>query len=64
MEKYSIEMITRALNDHQVKYLIAGGLAVVAHGYVRFTIELKSLAGRPQDLMDIAQLRKLRENCP
>jgi hypothetical protein len=28
MEKHSIEMITRALNDHQVKYLIAGGLAV------------------------------------
>ena len=165
MEKHSVEMIARALNDHQVKYLIAGGLAVVAHGYVRFTadidlilamdrqnllaavaaltalnyrprapvafelfadpesrkqwieeitvfslsspdhpateidlfvdppltfteaysralqleiapgivaafcsiddlIELKSLAGRPQDLMDIAKLRKLRENCP
>jgi hypothetical protein len=167
MEKHSIEMIARALNDHQVKYLIAGGLAVVAHGYVRFTadidimlamdrrnllaavaaltalnyrprapvlfdlfadpesrkrwieekgitvfslsspdhpateidlfvdpplifaeaysralqleiapgivaafcsiddlIELKSLVGRPQDLMDIAQLRKLQENCP
>ncbi len=167
MEKHSIEMIARSLNDNQVKYLIAGGLAVVAHGYVRFTadidlilamdrqnllgavaalttlnyrprapvafelfadpesrrqwieekgitvfslsspdhpateidlfmdpplafaeayskalhleiapgivgtfcslddlIELKSLAGRPQDLMDIAELRKLRRNYP
>jgi len=40
MEKHSIESIVQALNNHQVRYLIAGGLAVVAHGYVRFTADL------------------------
>ena len=40
MEKSSIEQIVRALNEHQVRYLIVGGLAVVAHGYVRFTADV------------------------
>jgi hypothetical protein len=40
MEKHSIELIVSALNNHQVQYLIAGGLAVVAHGYVRFTADI------------------------
>jgi hypothetical protein len=40
MEKTSVEAIVAALNSHQVQYLIAGGLAVVAHGYVRFTADL------------------------
>lgn len=43
MEKHSIELIVRELNDRQVKYLIAGGLAVVAHGYVRFTADIDLL---------------------
>ncbi len=43
MEKHSIEAIVRALTDRQVKYLIAGGLAVVAHGYVRFTADIDLL---------------------
>jgi hypothetical protein len=37
MEKHSLELIVSSLNRHEVKFLIAGGLAVVAHGYVRFT---------------------------
>lgn len=37
MQLRSIETIFRALNDAQVKYLVVGGLAVVAHGYVRTT---------------------------
>ena len=37
MEKRSIEAIVGALNAAQVRYLIAGGLAVVAHGHVRLT---------------------------
>jgi hypothetical protein len=45
MEKHSIEIIVSALNKHQVKYLIAGGLAVVAHGYVRFTADIDLLLG-------------------
>jgi hypothetical protein len=37
MEKRSIEAIVGALNADQVRYLIAGGLAVIAHGHVRLT---------------------------
>jgi hypothetical protein len=33
----SFEAIVRALNAAGVRYLIAGGLAVNAHGYLRFT---------------------------
>lgn len=40
MERRSVEAIVRALNDAGVRYLIAGGLAVVAHGYVRFTADI------------------------
>ena len=40
MQKASVESIVSALNQHQVRYLIVGGLAVVAHGYVRFTADL------------------------
>jgi predicted nucleotidyltransferase len=43
MEKHSVELIVHGLNTHQVKYLIAGGLAVVAHGYVRFTADVDLL---------------------
>lgn len=37
MKLDSVEAIVRALNDAEVRYLIAGGLAVNAHGYLRFT---------------------------
>ncbi len=37
MQQASVRAIIRALNEAHVDYLIAGGLAVVAHGYVRFT---------------------------
>ncbi len=40
MERRSVEAIVRALNEGAVRYLIAGGLAVVAHGYVRFTADV------------------------
>ncbi len=40
MERRSVEAIVQALNDAGVRYLIAGGLAVVAHGFVRFTADL------------------------
>ena len=40
MEQRSIEAIVQALNAAGARYLIAGGLAVVAHGYVRFTADL------------------------
>lgn len=37
MKLASVEAIFRALNDAGVRYLVAGGLAVNAHGYLRFT---------------------------
>jgi len=40
MERRSLEAIVRALDAAGVRYLIAGGLAVVAHGYVRLTADV------------------------
>lgn len=40
VRKSTVEAILRALNEASVRYLIAGGLAVVAHGYVRFTADV------------------------
>ena len=40
MERHSVESVVRELNAASVRYLIAGGLAVVAHGYVRFTADV------------------------
>jgi hypothetical protein len=37
MEVRTVEAITQALNKADVKYLIVGGIAVNAHGYVRLT---------------------------
>ena len=37
MKLASLEAIVKALNDGSVRYLVAGGLAVSAHGYVRAT---------------------------
>ncbi len=38
MKLADVEVTFRALNDADVRYLIVGGLAVVAHGYVRATL--------------------------
>jgi hypothetical protein len=40
MEKSSVAAIVGALNEAHINYLIVGGLAVVAHGYVRFTADM------------------------
>lgn len=45
MQKHSVEAIIRALNGAQVRYLIVGGLAVVAHGYLRFTADVDLIVG-------------------
>ncbi len=37
MKLASLEAIVRSLNEGNVLYLVAGGLAVNAHGYIRFT---------------------------
>jgi hypothetical protein len=45
MEIRSIETIIKALKDADVKYLVVGGLAVVAHGYERLTVGLDLVIG-------------------
>jgi len=40
MKLADVAAILRALNDADVRYLIVGGLAVIAHGYVRYTADL------------------------
>lgn len=45
MEVRSIETIVRALNDAGVQYLIVGGLAVNAHGFVRLTRDVDIVLG-------------------
>jgi predicted nucleotidyltransferase len=37
MEVRSVEAIVKALNDAKVRYIIVGGIAVNAHGFVRMT---------------------------
>jgi len=40
MQSSSVEEIVRVLNQSRVRYLIVGGLAVAAHGYLRFTADI------------------------
>lgn len=40
MQRGSVQVLFRAFHDGRVRYLVAGGLAVVAHGYVRFTADV------------------------
>lgn len=40
MERRSIEAIIGTLNGAGTRYLVVGGLAVVAHGFVRFTADI------------------------
>jgi len=48
--KRSVEAIVDALNAAGVRYLIAGGLAVVAHGYVRFTADVDLILDLEPDM--------------
>jgi hypothetical protein len=36
----TLSSLFKALADAEVRYLVAGGLAVVAHGYLRFTADI------------------------
>jgi len=51
------EKVFKILNKAKVKYVIAGGVAVVLHGFMR----LKQQASRPKDLDDIVQLKHIKE---
>ena len=43
VKRSSVESIISELNAAGVRYLVVGGLAVVAHGYVRFTADIDLL---------------------
>ena len=45
MEVRSLETIVKALNAAKVEYLIVGGLAVNAHGFVRLTRDVDIVLG-------------------
>ncbi len=52
MEVRSLEAIFRALNTARVEYLVVGGLAVVAHGYVRTTDDVDLAIGlQPENII-------------
>jgi hypothetical protein len=38
--KAAFEAVARVLDDAGVRYLVAGGLAVIAHGYLRLTVDI------------------------
>ena len=59
MEVRSVEALVKALNDADVKYLIVGGLAVVAHGYERFTNDVDLVIGLERENI-IRGLRALK----
>jgi len=40
MKVVSLEAIFRALQEAEARYLVVGGIAVIAHGYVRLTKDL------------------------
>ena len=44
-----MEAIVKALNEAKVRYLIVGGLAVIAHGYERFTNDVDLVIGLDRD---------------
>jgi hypothetical protein len=56
----SLESIVRALDAAGVRYLIAGGVAVVAHGYLRFTADVDLVVALERSNV-LAALRALRE---
>lgn len=49
MERRSVEAIIRALNEANVRYLIVGGVAVVAYGYLRYTADLDLILDLRED---------------
>ena len=55
-EVFDPEAILRALADHRVDFVIIGGVAVQAHGYIRATQDL-DIIPRP----DLANLSRLAE---
>lgn len=49
MKLTSFEAIVRALDEASVRYLVAGGLAVNAHGFLRFTKDIDIVLSLEQE---------------
>lgn len=49
MKLETIETVVRALNNANIRYIIAGGLAVNAHGYLRFTADIDLVIALDQE---------------
>ena len=46
MKLATFDAVCRALNDASVRFLVAGGLAVNAHGYLRLTYDVDLVVDR------------------
>ncbi len=49
MELVMIESIFHGLNEAGVRYLVVGGMAVVAHGYLRLTVDVDLFVDLAED---------------
>jgi hypothetical protein len=54
MKSSSIETILSKLNSAKVRYMVAGGIAVVAHGHVRFTADLDLILALDEANLNLA----------
>lgn len=59
MELRSVEAIVRALNEARVRYIVVGGVAVIAHGYERLTKDLDLVIGLERENI-VAALKTLQ----
>jgi len=50
----ALESLFRVLNDAGVRYVVVGGVAVVLHGYPRFTADLDLVVDLEPDAADLA----------
>ncbi|HEX8234387.1 MAG TPA: hypothetical protein VF600_00360 [Abditibacteriaceae bacterium] len=49
MQAHNVETIFRRLNESGVRYVVVDGLAVVAHGYARFTADVDLMLDLAED---------------
>ena len=68
MQPEHLENIFIALNEAEVRYLVAGGLAVMAHGYLRMTRDLDlilALDGKnPEQALTVLDSLGYQPNAP
>ena len=59
--KREVQQIVEALNNAHVRYVVAGGLAVIAHGYMRLTMDIDLVIDLDRDnlLRGLAALEKV-----